>query len=174
MEKMVRFSAILTKTEIVRCVWFFILSDRKRWLFIFGTAVCVGIVVGSWIKNVWLVGAIWVLLWVAIVFVTGYFNVIKKILAVDHMFQQREYSIDNDAISVKSQGSDRLLPLATIRKVVELREFFIIYGREPVFFIPKKPISPSQLELVRAMFGKYARLSSDGFTRWIGHVIFNL
>ena len=112
-----------------------------------------------------------IFLLVAMLLVVGYFNIVRKWLAAYQLFEQRDYSIDGDAILVKSHSSDRLLPLATIRKVVELREFFIIFGREPVFFIPKKPISPSQLELVRAMFGKYVRVSSDGFTKWIGHVI---
>jgi hypothetical protein len=138
------------------------------------TAFGVGKVVGGWIRHVWLVTMIGIFFWVAFILVVGYFNIVRKWLATDRLFEQREYSIDNDAILVKSHGSDRLLPLATIRKVVELMEFFIIYGREPVFFIPKKTISLSQLEIVRAMFGKYARVSSDGFARWIGHIIFNL
>jgi hypothetical protein len=174
MGKAVRFSAILTKTEVLRCAWFFILWNGKQWLFIFVTALGVGKVVGDWIRHVWLVSMLGIFFWVAIVLVIGYFNIVRKWLAVDHLFEQREYSIDNDAILVKSHGSDRLLPLATIRKVVEFREFFIIYGREPVFFIPKKPIPPSQLELVRDMFGKYARVKSDAFTRWIGHIIFGI
>lgn len=172
---MVRFFAVLTKAEVVRCTWFiFILLNRKRWLIIFGTAVFEVVVLGSSNRNAWLVGVLLIFLGVAIMFVTGYFNVIKKVLSVDHLFDQREYLIDNDAILIKSPGPDRLLPMATIRKVLELSEFLIIYRREPVLFIPKREMSSSQLQLVRDILGKYARVNSDGFTRWIGHVIFNL
>src|SRR5271170_5491372 len=138
MEKAVRFSSLLTRTEVLRCAWFFILWHGKQWLMIFVTALGVGVVVGEWIRNIWLVATLVILLWVAFILIAGYLNIVRKWLAADYLFEQRDYSIDADAIAVKGSRSDRLLPLTTIRRAVELRDFFVIYGREPVFFIPKK------------------------------------
>ena len=42
MEKAVRFSAKLTKSEVLRCAWFFIFWNGKQWLFIFATSLAIG------------------------------------------------------------------------------------------------------------------------------------
>jgi hypothetical protein len=174
MEDPVRFSTRLTKAEVRRCAWFFILWNAKQWLFIFATAYGAGFIVEDWIRNISLAAVLWILLWVAFILVAGYFRIVRKWLAADYLFEQMEYCIDGDAITVRVRGSDRLLSLATVRRVAELREFFVIYGPKPVFFLPKKAASDSQVEIIRAMLRRYTRERSDRFTRWIGHVIFKL
>jgi hypothetical protein len=164
----------MTKAEVARYACFFIFWNRKRWVFIIVTALGAGLVIGDWIRHVWLVAVLWIFICVAILFISGYFNIVRKWLAVDALFEQKEYFIDEEAVTVKSTGSDRVLQLRTIRKVVELREFLVLYGREPLIFIPKKAVSASQMETIRSLLGKHAKLGSDGFTRWIGHVFFGI
>jgi hypothetical protein len=174
MEKEDRFSLILTKTEAKRCGWFFILWNGKRWLIIFVTAFCAGQVVGGWFRNVWLVTGIAIFLWVAVVLVVGYFNVVRNWVANAQLFEQRDSSSDDGAIAGEGTRPDAALSLPAIRRVVELRDFIVIYGRGPVYFIPKRAASPSQLESLRNMVRRYTKQRSDRFTRWIGRVVFRI
>ena len=174
MAEVVEFRSKITRKEIARLVYFLIFSKPKRWVFILGAGVSVGGVGELGIENGWLFGLGWILLWIVILFVSGYFNVVKKLIAVDSWFEDMEYSISRDEIRATIPAGTRVFPMAKLRKMEDLHGFLILSSQVAQFYISKQRISPSQLASMKEMFAKNVKISSGRTRNRIIHLLFGI
>ena len=174
MTDVVEFRSKITREEMARLIYFLIFSNPKRWLFFLLTAVSAGCLADILIGYGWLAGLLWFLLWIAISAIAGYFNIFKKIIAVNSWFEETEYSISPVDIKATIPAGTRVFPMAKLRKVRELNGFLILSSRIAEFYISKQRISPAQLAALKGIFGKNVKIGSGRISNRIAHILFKV